>query len=74
MRHHLGMTPTAFVSRIRMDRAAQLLEGKDLPIPEVAAATGIENLVHFYRLFGRHHGASPRAYRLHRQRDPFGAA
>ena len=69
-RVHLGLSPSAYVNRIRMEHAAMLLAAGDAPIAHVAADCGIENMSHFYRLFRDHHGATPRAYRLLHGRDP----
>lgn len=69
-REHLGMSPTAYVNRIRMEHAAMVLGGSAKPINEVAIDCGVENLSHFYRLFREHYGTTPRAYRNHHQKDP----
>lgn len=69
-RRHLGMSPTAYVNRIRMEHAAMILGGSAKPINEVAIDCGVENLSHFYRLFREHYGTTPRAYRNHHQKDP----
>ncbi|MGR3434963.1 MAG: AraC family transcriptional regulator [Shimia sp.] len=67
---HLGVTPTGYVNRMRMEYAALVLAGSAQPIPDVAEACGIETLSHFYRLFRSHYGVTPRAYRLQHQRSP----
>ncbi len=69
-RAHLGLSPSAYVNRIRMEHAAMLLAAGGGSIADVAADCGIENMSHFYRLFRDHHGATPRAYRLLHGRDP----
>ncbi|GIT90691.1 hypothetical protein JANAI62_11460 [Jannaschia pagri] len=71
MRRHLGTTPSAYVNGIRMEQAARMLDVTDLAIPDVAEALGIENLSHFYRLFGQQYGTTPRLYRKRHQKDPF---
>jgi AraC family cel operon transcriptional repressor len=63
-----GETPTAFVNRLRVERAALLLATTDDAIGEVSAACGFGALSHFYRLFGLRYGQTPRAYRLQAQR------
>ncbi len=70
-RAELGITPSEFVNRVRIEHAALLLGHGDLPIPDVARACGIENLSHFYRLFRTQYGVTPRQYRLRNQRAPF---
>ena len=46
-----------------MAQARWLLRDTDLPIVEVSQAVGYENTGHFYRLFEKEVGVSPRAYR-----------
>ena len=69
-RKHLGMSPGAYIARIRMEHAAMLLATSDAPIPEVAAGCGIENLSHFYKQFGSTYGTTPRRYRVRHRLDP----
>ncbi len=70
-RSELGMTPSAFVNRVRIEHAAMLLGEGEIPIPDVARACGIENLSHFYRLFRAQYGVTPRKYRIRHQQAPF---
>ena len=66
-RRHLGLSPSAYVNRIRMEYAAMHLGSSDTPVADIAADCGIENLSHFYKLFREHYGNTPRQYRvLHR--------
>jgi AraC family transcriptional regulator, transcriptional activator of pobA len=46
-----------------MAEARTLLADTDLPIAEIAGRVGIGDPGYFSRLFGRTHGASPRAWR-----------
>ncbi len=69
MKRHLGLTPTAYINRIRMEQAALMLATSNLPVPDVAFSCGIENLSHFYRIFRRHYGSTPRAYRLEHRKS-----
>lgn len=71
MKRHLGLTPSAYVNRIRMDRAGALLAAGELPLAEVAAEVGLENLSHFHRLFRAHHGMTPRAFCARNRAAPF---
>jgi AraC family cel operon transcriptional repressor len=66
-RRHLGVTPTDLVTEARMDYAAQQLETSTSEIVEIAAACGIDNLSHFYKLFKRRFGVTPLHYRLRHQ-------
>lgn len=69
-----GMTPSAWLWRLRLDAAHKLLrEQPDLRIIEVAFSVGFNDASHFSRLFKSHFGVSPRVAR--RQGVPiFGAA
>lgn len=63
MRRHLGSTPTEWVNARRLDHAARLTESTMLPIIEIAAECGFENLGHFHRLFRARHGTTPLRHR-----------
>jgi AraC family transcriptional regulator, dual regulator of chb operon len=64
LRTVLGCTPSEHINRIRMEYAARELRVTSRPITQIALDCGINNLSHFYGLFRRAHGNSPRAYRL----------
>jgi AraC family transcriptional regulator, dual regulator of chb operon len=68
VRHHLGMTPTDYVNRVRMAYAKRQLEMGDQSILNIALDCGIENLSHFYSLFRSRTGTTPRKYRLSHRR------
>ncbi len=57
-----GLTPAAFVERLRLDRARALLEAGQSP-KVVASAAGFGSLDRLGRLFKRRIGLSPSAYR-----------
>ena len=63
MQRHLGVSPTAYVNRLRMEHAAMRLGDSKLPVEDIARTCGIENLSHFYRLFRQHYGTTPKKYR-----------
>jgi transcriptional regulator GlxA family with amidase domain len=58
-----GETPLAYLHRLRIDAARQLLETRPKSIAEVSRAVGYEDVGFFRQLFRRHTGAPPRAYR-----------
>jgi AraC-like DNA-binding protein len=62
-RRCLGVTPSQYLNRKRLARAAGLLAHGNEKILEVCRLAGFHNLPHFYRLFRDEHGLSPRAYR-----------
>jgi AraC-like DNA-binding protein len=57
------LSPQQYVLRARVDHAAALLAGTDLPLVEVAAATGFYDQASFTRTFGRLTGETPAQYR-----------
>lgn len=68
-RRYLGLSPTQYVNRIRIQYAAMLLSGTETPLPALAAECGFENLSYFHRLFLQQYGTTPRNYRVRHQRD-----
>ncbi|WP_421904663.1 AraC family transcriptional regulator [Mameliella sp.] len=69
-RKYLGMTPTQYVNRIRVQHAAMLLRDGSLTLPDIAEACGMENLSYFHRLFRQQYGCTPDAYRRRHQKTP----
>jgi len=67
----LGVTPTEFINRIRIEHAAELLRSDEAPINDIIASCGFENTGYFYRLFRRHYDMTPKSFRSRYQRDPF---
>jgi AraC-like DNA-binding protein len=58
-----GMTPHRFVIQCRVERARELLTATDLPLTEIALATGFSDQSHFSRRFQELTGFPPGAYR-----------
>jgi AraC family cel operon transcriptional repressor len=59
-----GRTPTEIVNAARMEFSARQLGETSRPIVDIALDCGLNNLSHFYALFRRRFGVSPRRYRL----------
>jgi len=57
------LTPHDYLMRCRVRRAQELLAGTDLPISEIALASGFSDQSHFARRFRQHVGVSPTDYR-----------
>ncbi|MGC3943959.1 MAG: helix-turn-helix transcriptional regulator [Chryseolinea sp.] len=57
------------VNQLRMAHAARELMLGSSPIIEVALDCGFNNLAHFYALFRKTHGMTPRRYRMGCQRQ-----
>ena len=58
-----GMTFTDYLSRVRIEKARELLANPNARVSEVAFAVGFQSLTHFNRVFRRLLGESPSAYR-----------
>lgn len=56
-------SPNNFIRIIRLHRARQLLQDKELHISEVAYQVGFNDVSYFSRAFRKEYGVSPRAYR-----------
>ncbi len=61
---YYGQTPTMLVNAARMEFSARQLSETLRPIVEIALDCGLNNLSHFYALFRKRFGVSPRRYRL----------
>ena len=51
------------LQRIRMEHAARLLLNGPIPVQAVAGAVGYRQPAQFAKVFRRHHGAAPSAFR-----------
>jgi len=58
-----GIPPVQFMLRIRIDRAKELLDFTDMPIAEIAEASGFQDQNYFARTFRKSIGMSPTQYR-----------
>jgi len=60
-----GENPTRYLCRVRVAKARRLLESSNQSVEEITRAVGYENSRSFIRLFRRHVGMTPLAYRKH---------
>ena len=58
-----GFSFKELVDQNRLQQAAFLLRNTGLPVAEVAAQCGWNNLNQFYKKFGENYGESPKQYR-----------
>ncbi|MFN3839416.1 MAG: ATP-binding protein, partial [Cyclobacteriaceae bacterium] len=54
-----GLSPSAFIRKLKLQRAAQLLSAKAAPVSQVAYQVGYENLSHFSKAFKEEFGKLP---------------
>ena len=59
----LGRTPAAEIRRVHLERAKQLLAETDMPVPEVATASGFGSREYLSYVFKSETGFSPQKYR-----------
>ena len=59
----VGEPPHAYVARVRMHRASRLLRESDRTLADIAGAVGYDSASSFSRVFRKHFGASPGAFR-----------
>ncbi|SDC85516.1 AraC family transcriptional regulator [Niabella drilacis] len=59
-----GKTFSDYVNDIRVARSCTLLLETDLPVAQIAYATGFESITYFNRVFFRKKKTTPRAFRL----------
>ena len=56
-------TPALFIRSIRLQKAKELLDQKEMNISEVAYAVGFDDPAYFSRCFSEEFGHSPSQYR-----------
>lgn len=66
----VGVTPHQYLVGRRLQRAAGLLEGTDLPVTTVALESGFADLSNFIRSFARVFGVPPSQYRSETMQFP----
>lgn len=59
----MGITPNAYITKIKLDRAKELLIRTDLPISEISTRCGFENIPYFSYLFKKQVDVSPGEFR-----------
>ena len=58
----MGVSPHEYLTRIRIEKAIQLLENSNLTVAEIAEQTGFSGQNYFSRAFKRYTGKTPREY------------
>ena len=58
-----GMSPTAYIIRLRMNTACELLLNTDMSIKQIGILSGYSDAHFFSKLFKKHMGVSPNEYR-----------
>jgi AraC-like DNA-binding protein len=63
LRDVLGESPSDVIRRMRLERAAEMLETGAGTVAEVAYAVGFKSVAHFSNAFNALHGVRPSAWR-----------
>ncbi len=56
---HMATSPKAFYVKLRLEHARRLLQQTELPLIEIAIASGFQSQSHFSRLYRKQFGVSP---------------
>ena len=59
----LGMTPTEYITKVRIDKAKELLVKTNIPVYEVALECGYENIPYFSYTFKNRNNIAPGEFR-----------
>ncbi|WP_226797695.1 helix-turn-helix transcriptional regulator [Cupriavidus necator] len=62
----IGETPMAYVERVRLLRAREMIRSGDYPLALVATLVGFADQSHFGRGFKRHFGCAPGEFAGHK--------
>jgi AraC-like DNA-binding protein len=62
-RRHCGVSPMTYLAELRIQRACEMLDNTELRIGEIAEQMGFSDTLYFSRLFRKHAGMPPTAYR-----------
>ncbi|MBQ8551903.1 MAG: helix-turn-helix transcriptional regulator [Clostridia bacterium] len=62
-KRRMGMPPSAYLIKLRMNAACDLLRNTDMSIKQVGVSVGYSDAHFFSRLFKKHTGVSPQSYR-----------
>lgn len=68
----LGLAPTQYLKKLRMEKALELLRTSFLNINEVAAKVGYNDSTHFMREFKKAYGSTPSQHRASLRTYQFG--
>lgn len=63
-RSRMGCTPSAWLTRYRLEKSLVLLRTSDLKISEIARSVGFPDALYFSRRFTEHYGCSPTCWKM----------
>jgi two-component system, response regulator YesN len=68
-KQHTGITFVDYISRIRIDRAKELLVDSDMPLKQIVGEIGYSDVSAFIKKFREYTGLTPAQYRKHAASD-----
>jgi len=66
-RQETGMTFVAYIYKVKVELAAQMLIESDLKVETIGFDYGFDSPSHFYKCFKKHFGVSPARFRSKRR-------
>lgn len=58
-RQHMRMAPHQYLTKLRLEKAVDLITTTDLPIKIISDRVGFKEITHFYRIFKKHMKMTP---------------
>lgn len=62
-KNHVGVTFSEYLTRLRMNKAGELLRNSELKLTDIAMLVGISSSSYFSTSFKKYYGMSPKEYR-----------
>ena len=62
-KEQMGMPPTKYIIKLRMNMATELIESSNLPINQIGEMCGYEDYNFFAKVFKAYTGLSPKKYK-----------
>lgn len=59
----MGLSFTDYVNRKRIAKASRMLAMSDRKMTDIAVSVGLENMAHFYEMFKRYNGCTPKQFK-----------
>lgn len=63
LKQYSGTNFTEYLTRVRLEKAMELIEYSNLKVKEICEATGFNSVSYFVRKFGEYYGQSPNRFR-----------
>lgn len=61
--NHVGVSPSVYARRLRLEHARELLQSTEMPLVEIAIAAGFRGYSQFQKSYKKYIGRNPAEYR-----------